>query len=404
MESRNREKEIKLYVIIIAITAFGLGLSNAVMSNYFKDAYQVDAFKRGLIEFPREIPGIISVFVIAMLSFISDIKIAMIAQLLSFVGIMVLGFITPSFNIMLLFIFINSLGMHLFFPLQDSIGMDLAGQEGLGKKMGRFKGVFTAFQMLSAVLVFVGFKTGFFTFTSERKWIFILAGFLFLCVFILLFFLERSVNVTGHTPQKLNFTLRKEYKYYYYLVILFGVQKQIMMVYGPWVLIDLLGKKADTLALIGIVGAFIGIFFMTYLGKWIDQFGIKKMLYVDALSFIGVYAIYGFLSAGYVNGSIKTSGIGVLLAYGILIIDRMSTQMGLIRTLYLKSISKDKNDITHTLTLGQSLDHFVSIICAILGGVIWVNFGPQYIFFLAAFISLGNLYIAVKVKIPTTVD
>lgn len=398
---RNNNKEIRLYILIIAITAFALGLSNSVMSNYFKDAYQVNAFQRGLIEFPREIPGIISVLIIALMSFMSDIRISMVAQLMSFVGITVLGFITPSFSVMLIFVFINSIGMHLFFPLQDSIGIELSGKDNLGKKMGRFKGIATGFQMASSVLVFIGFKVGFFSFTSPVKWIFVISGFLFLFVFILLYRLDQSVNITGHTPQKLKFVLHKEYKYYYYLVILFGVQKQIMMVYGPWVLIELLGKKADTLAVLGIIGAFIGIFFMSYLGKWIDQFGIKKMLYVDALSFIGVYAVYGMLSAGYVNGSIKTTGIGLLMAYGILIIDRMSTQMGLIRTLYLKSISLDKSDITHTLTLGQSLDHFVSIACAILGGVIWVKYGPQYIFYLAAFISLGNLYVAIKVKIPS---
>lgn len=400
---QKKQWERYLYLIIIALTAFGLGLSNNVVSNYFKDAYEVTAFQRGLIEFPREIPGIISVFIIAWLSFISDIRIAMVAQILSFIGITVLGFITPSFAVMLIFIFINSMGMHLFFPLQDSIGMELSEGADIGRQMGRFKGVSTGFNMLSAILVFWGFRSGFFSFSAQTKSIFIISGFTFLVVFILLLFLDKSVNDKGHTPKKLRFVLRKEYKYYYYLVVLFGVQKQIMMVYGPWVLIELLGKKADTLAILGIVGSFIGIFFMNALGKWIDRFGIKNMLYADALSFIAVYAVYGLVSAGYVSGSIAKTGIGVAIAYGIYIIDRMSSNMGLIRTLYLKRIALEKSDITHTLTLGQSMDHFVSIICAALGGLIWVNFGPQYIFYLASFISLGNLYVAIKVKPETLI-
>lgn len=399
MKSNKQSYERWVYVLVIALTAVGLGLSNAVISNYFKDAYNVNAFQRGLIEFPREIPGILSVFVIAALSFISDIKIAMVAQILSFIGITVLGLVTPSFNIMLIFIFINSLGMHLFFPLQDSIGMELTDGEDIGRQMGRYKGIFTAFQMLAAVLVYLGFKMSFFSFTTQTKWIFLIAGGLFLIVFFLLFALDKSINYMGHQPQKLKFVLKKEYKYYYYLVILFGVQKQIMMVYGPWVLIELLGKKADTLAVLGIIGSFIGIFFMSFLGKWIDRFGIKKMLYADALSFIVVYAVYGVLSGGYADGSISKVGIGLFLAYAIFIIDRMSTNMGLIRTLYLKRIATDKSDITHTLTLGQSLDHFVSIICAVLGGLVWVGVGPQYIFYMASVISLGNLYIAYKVRL-----
>ena len=69
---------------------------------------------------------------------------------------------------------------------------------------------------------------------------------------------------------------------------MFGFQKQIMLVYGPWVLIDLLDKKADTLALLSIIGALIGVFFIPAVGRWIDKYGIKAMLYADAISFIGV--------------------------------------------------------------------------------------------------------------------
>ena len=128
-----------------------------------------------------------------------------------------------------------------------------------------------------------------------------------------------------------------------------------------------------------------------------DKFGVKNMLYLDAVSFIGVYLIYGFLSMGYVNGNVSTVGYGVLFAYIIFIFDKMSTQMGIIRTVYLRKIAVKPTDVTPTLTLGQSMDHFVSIICAYLGGIVWTVWGPQYIFFLAAGLSLINLYVAIKV-------
>lgn len=130
------KKEIKIYFAIIALTAFGLGMTNNVISNFFKDAYNVTAYQRGFLEFPRELPGLISVFVIAGLSFLSDIRISMLAQLLSVVGILALGLYTPTFNVMIIFIFINSLGMHLFFPLQDSIGLELAEKDNMGKRLG----------------------------------------------------------------------------------------------------------------------------------------------------------------------------------------------------------------------------------------------------------------------------
>ena len=392
-------KEIKVYFAIIALTALGLGLTNNIISNFFKDAYQVSAYTRGFLEFPRELPGIFSVVVIAGLSFLSDIRISIIAQMLSIIGIFVLGLYTPDFNIMIIFIFINSLGMHMFFPLQDTIGLELAEKDNMGKRLGQFKGFFTGVQMIASLLVFVGFKMGFMSFETKIKTPFLLAGFMFIGVMLLLIVLDRMVKDTQTHYKPTGYVFRKAYKYYYYLVILFGVQKQIMMVYGPWVLIELLSKKADTISILTVIGSFIGIFFIPALGRWLDKFGVRNMLFVDAISFIGVYLVYGLLAMGYVNGSIKTGGLGVFLAYVIFIIDRMSSQMGLIRTIYLRKIAITPSDVMPTLTLGQSMDHFVSIICAYLGGIVWTTWGPQYIFFLAAGLSLINLYIAVKVDI-----
>ncbi|MBA3011596.1 MAG: MFS transporter [Proteobacteria bacterium] len=393
-------KEMKLYLMIVALTAVGLGFSNDIISNYFKDAYQVTAFQRGMIELPRELPGILCILVISMLSFLNDIKIAILAQALSTLGMVVLGLITPSYTVMLVFIFINSMGMHLFFPLQDSIGLALTGKGQIGKRMGQFKGIFTAFQMVAAVLVFIGFRTGFFSFETSLKLPFLVAGFLFLIVLILLVRLQRMVHIPGSLHQKTRLIVRKEYRYYYILVIMFGVQKQIMMVYGPWVLIDLLSKKADTIAMLAIIGGLIGIFFIPALGRWMDRFGIKTMLYADALSFIAVYLIYGTLSAGYNEGWLARAGWPVMLAYLIFVLDRMSTQMGLVRTVYLRTIAVKSSDITPTLSFGLSLDHVVTILCAALGGIIWGTWGPQYIFFLAASLSLVNLYVAFKVELP----
>lgn len=394
----NVSKAQFIYFCIIALTAFGLGLSNDVLANYFKDAYKITAYQRGIIEFPRELPGVLVIFIVASLSLFSDIRIAMVAQILSIIGIGALGFITPPFATMLIYIFINSIGMHMFMPLKDSIGMLLIKDENIGKRMGQYKGVSTIFTMLAGILVFIGFRVGFFSFTSKWKWIFIISASILMVVFILFFILEKEVGRSIKINKKVNFIFRKEYKYYYTLVVMWGVQKQIMIVYGPWVLIEILNKKADTLAILGIIGSFIGVFFIPAVGRWIDRFGIKKLLYADALSFIVVYLVYGLLSAGFSTGALPTIGIPVFMAYMLFIFDRMSTQMGMVRTIYLRSIAVKTSDITPTLSLGLSLDHSVSIICAYVGGIVWSLWGPQYIFFLAASLSLVNLYVASKVR------
>ncbi|MCM0647565.1 MFS transporter [Clostridium swellfunianum] len=391
---KKAKKEIVVYFFILALTALGLGLSDGIFSNYFKEAYNVNAFQRGLIEFPRELPGILSTVVISLLSFIGDIRISIIAQLLSCIGLLLLGFLTPPFAVMCIFLFVNSMGMHLFFPLSDGIGMSLIKGEEVGKRMGQYKGVSTAFSMFASILVFVGFRTGIFSLTSPVKITFVIGALIFAVVFILFIYMNKIVKIPIKQDRKLKFVFRREYKYYYILAIMTGVQKQIMAVYGPWVLIDLLSKRADTIAILGIIGSFIGIFFIPALGRWLDRYGIRKMLYADALSFIVVYIAYGFLASGFSSGILSKVGIPVILTFVLIILDRMSMQMSMIKTIYLRSIAVDKSEITPTLSFGMSMDHIVSIVCAYIGGIIWTAFGPQYIFFFAAVASFVNLAVA----------
>lgn len=396
---KDYSKEMIVYVIILALAAMGSALSGNVLSNYFKDVYHTDAFMRGFIEFPRELPGMLSILFVASLSRFSDVRISMISMILAAAGIVVLGFATPVFYVMLIFIFINSVGTHLYMPMQSSVGMELITDGQYGKRMGEFSGVTTAFTMLGSVAVYLGFKYGFFSFTTDIKTVFIWSALFFLLAGLLHIPLLRLTKGKGGHHEKTKYVYRREYKYYYTLVVMFGVQKQIMLVYGPWVFIDILGKPVETLAILGIIGSFVGIFFIPALGKWIDKFGVKKLLYADAISFIGVYTFYGILSGGYADGSIAKIGLPLILGYTLFIVDRMSSQMGIIRTVYLKKIAVDPKDITPTLSLGLTLDHFVSIIAAFLGGIVWMRYGPQYIFYLVAFMSLVNLYVAIKVDV-----
>jgi len=124
------------------------------------------------------------------------------------------------------------------------------------------------------------------------------------------------------------------------------------------------------------------------------------MLYVDAFSFILVYLAYGTLSAGFASGWLARVGVPMFLACGLFIIDRMSMQMSIIRTLYLRSIAIVPADIAPTMTVAQSMDHIVAVLCATVGGLIWTIWGPQYIFFMAAAFSLINYFVAVKVRVP----
>ena len=397
---KTNNKNIIIFIFTLAFVSLALGLSNIVFSNYFKEAYNVTSYQRGLIEFPRELPGILSLLVIAFLSFLGDIRVSIIAQTLSFIGIMALGFLTPMFAVMTIFLFINSMGMHLFMPLEKSIGMSLIeDKRTIGKWLGTFGGVKTAFNLVAGLIVFFGFRFVLFSFTTNIKWIFVVSGGFTLIALLLLVSLNKRIGAAVQTHRKIKLVFDKDYKFYYILAVLYGAQKQIALVFGPWVLIEILTKGADTISVLNMLGGFACMFFVPAVGRYIDKIGIKKMLYFDAITFIAVYVLYGFISGLFADGKLALVGLPVFLAYGLYVLDMMSESMDIIRVSYLRSIAKSEMDITHTLTTGMSMDHVVSILCAYLGGIVWTNYGPQYVFYAAAFISLANLAVAALVKI-----
>jgi hypothetical protein len=114
--------------------------------------------------------------IIGGLSFLGDIKTVVVTQILASIGLMALGLFTPPFGIMLIFLFTNSLGMHLFMPLSDSIGMSLAEPDKVGQRMGQYGSIKTLVGFFAGIVVFFGFRTGAFSFSSDIKWIFIVRG------------------------------------------------------------------------------------------------------------------------------------------------------------------------------------------------------------------------------------
>lgn len=390
--------EMLMFFILIAAVSLGNGFSDSLYSNYFKEVYHVTAVQRGFIEFPRELPGMLCMVVIGLLGFLGDLRVAFIAQVLSFIGLIILGFFTPSFSVMLLFLFINSMGMHLFMPLRDSIGMSLAEPNQVGQRMGQIFSLSSAFSMIAAILVFFGFKVGFFSFNTPIKVVFLVGAGGFLCAIVMAAMMAQRVKSQKERRGKVKFIFRKQYRYYYMVTILKGVQKQIAFVYGTWVIVDLLGKKADTVALLYIIVGFISMFFLSKLGKWMDKFGIKNMMYADAISFVGVYIIYGFFVWGITSGKLPKEGMTVWMIYLLFVLDRLSMQIGMVNSIYVRSITLDKNEVTSILSTGISLDHVFSIIAGVAGGFVWTNLGSQWVFFIAAALSLGNVYVAYRVQ------
>ena len=402
-------RPIKLFFFVLFISAVGFGFSDGILSNFFKDAYNVTTVQRGFIEIPRELPGLLCMFIISLLSFIHDIKKMVIAYILMGIGMLILGLFTPSFYIMSILLFVFSIGAHMSFPLQDSIGIALSEPDKVGVRMGQFTSTRTAGAMISGLLVFFGFKYGAFSFITDIKIPLLIAvGAYIITIFIYIWILKskevsdiRDSQQVKKPTYSLSILFKKKYIIYYMFSLAKGFHNQILFVYAPWILIELMGRATDTLALLNVFGAFVGMLFLPVIGKLIDKIGTKKLLIFESLIFLLIYLSYAYMSKAINTGVIaKTAVVALLVVGGLYILDRTFALMMIVRSVYIKGLVSDSNELTQILSTGLSLDHVVSVGFAFLGGIIWSNWGPEFVFYISATSCLITFTLAMLIKNP----
>ena len=95
----------KLFMYAILCLSLAVGLSSGVFSNYFKEVFAVDSVQRGLLEIPRETPGILCVVILTALSGLGNLSLMVMAYGFCTLGLAVLGLLSPSYFIMQIFLF-----------------------------------------------------------------------------------------------------------------------------------------------------------------------------------------------------------------------------------------------------------------------------------------------------------
>ena len=387
MTEQKRQWAVRVFVAVLALTALANGLGNNIFSNYFNEAFHIDSVQRGLIEIPRESPGILCMVLVAALGFLGSLWMSVIAQVLVLVGFVVMGWMSPGYRVMLAFLFVHSLGMHFFMPLSDAVSMDLAEQGRVGATLGRFKGINTLFSMVAAVLVFFGFRTGFFSFASDVIAPFALGAAATAGAAVLLAVMAVSMPQKDAVKNH-RLLFRRRYMPYYMVTLAYGCQKRIKIVFAPWVVINLLGRGADTVALLTIVTHFAGTLAAPVIGRMLDRLGVRRMLWVEAAYIAASFSVMGLLAGMLAGGSFGPEDPLTWLVYGAYVLCVLFEQFNMVHSYMMRAIALDPGEITRTLSVGLSVDHVMAIVASPVMGMVWSAWGVQYVFYLAAVSAL----------------
>lgn len=383
-----KNRDLILFMLASAFIGISQSIDASVFNNYLSDTFHLTVSQRTILEFPRELPGFLVVFVSGALIFLGDIRIASLANMLAAFGLLGLGNFASDYYTMMIWMTVYSMGQHLFMPMSNSIGMNLAEDGSLGKVLGRINGLNTAAFLatsLTTAFIFRYVKVNY-------KVAFTVGALAFLCSSLLILFMK------PHKPKvkMKKFFFRKEYKLFYWLNVLYGARKQIFITFGPWVLIKVFSQGVSTFAVLGFFIAGFGIVFKPFVGNMIDKKGERFVLASEAIILIAICMGYAF--AEDVSGVFGISGAALLIICGCFVIDQMLNATTMARATYLKKIAISPEDVSPTLSMGLSIDHAVSMVVPWLGSLVWNAFGYKYVFVLGALIAVGNLLLARHIK------
>ncbi|HSB01586.1 MAG TPA: MFS transporter [Anaerolineales bacterium] len=394
MNLLSRIKQSSRELLLFAAAALTLGMAasivTATFNNFLNDRFALSGFERSFLEFPRELPGFLVVFVSAALWFLCSRRLGVVTMILCATGAALIGFASSSYWVMVIWLFIYSLGDHLFMPIASTIGMELAKEGQDGRRLGQLNGIRNLAAVMGSFSVVLGFKYLGFTFQHT----FAISAVL-LSIAAALLFMMRPEPVA----EKRGFLqLHREYRLYYILNVLSGARKQLFITFAPWVLVSVLGQSTQIMATLFTIGGVIGILFQPLLGWSIDKFGERTVLASEAVILVFVCFGYGFAKF------ILPADTAFLMVCACFLIDQMIFSVGMARATYMKKIALQPDHIQPTLTAAVTIDHIFSISAALLGGVVWNVFGFQYVFLFGAVIAVINFFTALRVRTPQKVE
>ncbi|MDR0663392.1 MAG: MFS transporter [Spirochaetaceae bacterium] len=378
---------------MLALSGVAYGLYKGVLDNYLAEIVHFPPFERGIVEFFRELPGFLVVFILAWMYRMSENRIFKIGLFIMTLGIAGLFISGAGKIIVISFIVLASFGEHIILPLKSTITLGLAKKEasgaalGVTSAIGQFGNIMG--YMIVALLFFIFTRLGFQRGDETRfKAVFLSAALLMALsvVFAL------AIKGTSARVERRRVYFAKKFFKYYMLEVFYGARKQVFLTFAPYVIILQYGADTSVISLLFAVSAGVCIPLSTITGRIIDMMGYKFVMVTDTLLLVIVCFFYGF------SHRIFPADIAYIVVCANYVLDAVISLASMASNVYVKDIAANQEEVTATLYTGISVNHAISIFIALMGGWIWKVTGIEVLFSISAFLGLLNSIYAATIK------
>ncbi|GHV96140.1 MFS transporter [Spirochaetia bacterium] len=387
------DAKIGRFLCALIFSGVAMGLYKGIQDNYLAEIVHIDAFERGIVEFFREMPGLLLVFFLAWMYRFAESRIFKIGIALMGAGLVGLFLTGPGKVSVVILMVIYSAGEHIIMPVRTSISLDLANKDKGGASLGITSalghgGNIAGFLLVTGVF-FLFSRLGF---SRESLFRFkavyaasavLIAGALFVCF---------ALRDKGQKVRRRRFYFAKKFSTFYMLEVFYGARKQIFITFAPYVLILNYGATTSVISLLLAISALFSFIASPLIGRLIDHVGYKFVMVTDTLILVVVCLLYGFAHR------IFPLHIAFYVVCANYVLDAIISVASIASNVYVQSIAANQEELTATISTGISVNHVISILIALLGGLIWKMVGIEVLFTLSAVLGLINSLYAATIK------
>lgn len=377
-------KQKKVFLVAIMLAAAASGILFSTINNYVYELYGISAEGRGVLEFFRELPGVLTVLFLAAIVVVREKYIMVAAALLISASLIGMSFVPSRYWVVVAILFFWSIGAHVNMVLQHSYGVALSAAEGRGKLFGAVGGMRGVGQVLGTGVVWLGMGYAGMGFPGV-----LMAAALFSALAALGYSLLMPRAHTARRRRRL--VVKREYGLFYLLAVLFGFRKQIFLVFAPWVLVRIFQLPASDIAFMMFISACVGIFVKPALGTAIDRFGERRVLCADAVVLLFVCAGYGLVP------HLVPAVVAVPLLYVLYIVDDLLFSLRSAHTTYLSKMAHNHDELTSTISMSFAIEHVVSMTGPVFAGIVWMTFGFSWVFAIAGAVAVFMFITALRI-------
>lgn len=382
------ETGFKAFFISILTFALAYGLYKGIIDNYLAEVAGMSEFDKGVSEFFREIPGLLLIFVLAMLYEFSAERIYQIGALFMLAGMTMQAVIPSTKVLVIMAIFVYSLGEHIQLGMRNTLTLQYAKEGKSGVALGQQNAVYQIGTLAGYFVVIALFSI-----LGNRQTLF-KPVFMMSAAIIFLGFMS-SLRIKGNSqpdPSKRRFFFHKKYTKYYMLELFYGARKQIFFTFGPYVLVLFYGATAMNISVLFAISSICSYFASPLVGRIIDRFGYKIVMISDTLILVIVCFFYGFAH------HIFPMHIAFIVCCANYVLDSVISLASMASNVYVQDLADNADEVRATISTGVSVNHFITILVALFGGWIWKVLGIETLFIISAVLGLCNSAYAATIK------